>query len=751
MLIITVIILLLAATSSLEHNYLADYVKFNRIVLIIFFIGSYLAYNTLNVYALGGGFGIYGGVFKVTVLSQVFDIILFIIGGLVTILICFVPYNYKNYDYFKSKKFLVKENKEIFDELELNSSFLIKSNLNNYLLKKLINYYSNDYLLNKPKLYKILINIIQSIINILPNFKINTPFLIDNKLIYSKLEVKEYSLLLLYTVFGGSLLISSQNLISIYLSLELQSFTLYILSTSQIRSFKGTSGGLKYFLLGGLSSGFILLGCSLLYAYTGTLNIENIFIIYSDSLTNYFIDPCLLILFAGLLFKVSAAPFHHWAPDVYSDVPTYSTTWLIIIAKLSIFVLMLILIHNIHAGLNLNNLNLIEQNYSINIEEIKADSIYNSYINNNSYHLKENLNLDYLNINSLYMNNQIPFSFWNPSYSSLGLWTNLLTLSALFSLIIGTVLGIGQSRIKRLFAYSTITHVGFLLLALSLNSIVSIDAFIFYLIQYTITNLNLFFILVAWGYLYSRYYLNTDFIPLRFLNINPLSWKNIYVEPTLPDFFDSIKDKSIQSKYLELFNFEKNSRINTIHNYSLIQHELHYYDFKTEESNWLYTPVPFLTNFKSMHYTDPFLAFCLGVTIFSLTGIPPLIGFFAKQQVLLAALQIDYYFISIIAILTSVIGAAYYLRIIKFIYFYDDVFTPYYIANNSDSSNLFKSTSNIEFTLGSSNYDNSLPMLPSSNLSLIISLLTNISLFYILKPYILINIIYMITIPLFQT
>ena len=71
---------------------------------------------------------------------------------------------------------------------------------------------------------------------------------------------------------------------------------------------------------------FILLGCSLLYAYTGTLNMEHIFMIYSDNVSNYFIDPCLIILFAGLLFKVSAAPFQHQFPDVYSDVPTYSTT-----------------------------------------------------------------------------------------------------------------------------------------------------------------------------------------------------------------------------------------------------------------------------------------------------------------------------------------------------------------------------------------------------------------------------------------
>jgi NADH-ubiquinone oxidoreductase chain 2 len=158
-----------------------------------------------------------------------------------------------------------------------------------------------------------------------------------------------------------------------------------------------------------------------------------------------------------------------------------------------------------------------------------------------------------------------------------------------------------------------------------------------------------------------------------------------------------------------------------------------------------------------MHSSDPFLAFCLSVTIFSLAGIPPLIGFFAKQQVLLASMQLDYFFLSIVAIFTSVIGAAYYLRIIKFIYFYDDVFMPYYISNSHinknndidfDLSN--KSLKNVyyEDTTNKAHY---LPMLPSNNLSLVIALLTNISLFYILKPYVLINAIYMITIPLFQT
>jgi NADH:ubiquinone oxidoreductase subunit 2 (subunit N) len=618
MLIIAILILLLAATSSIErnYNYLADYVKFNRIVFIIFILGAYLAYNTLNVNAIGSGIGIYGGVFKITILSQVFDIFLFITGGIVTILTCFIPYNFKNYDDSKSMKFILGNNKE--NTVKWRTHYLFfKSNFKDYYYKNLLKYYPyNDYN-NKTNIYILFINGIKKFTESLPNIKIKTPYIVENKLNYSRLEVKEYSLLLLYTVLGGSLLISSQNLISLYLSLELQSFTLYVLSTSQIRSFKGTSGGLKYFLLGGLSSGFILLGCSLLYAYTGTLNLEHIFMIYSDSLSNYFIDPCLLVLFAGLLFKVSAAPFHNWAPDVYSDVPTYSTTWLIIIAKLSILILMLLLIHNIHSGLNLNDLNTLEQYYSLNTNKI------NDW--NNKDNLNKNNNLDFINIKDisfLYINKDIPFSFWNPSYSSLGLWTNVLTLSALFSLIIGTVLSLSQSRIKRLFAYSTIAHVGFLLLALSINSVTSLDAFIFYLIQYTITNLNLFFILIAWGYLYSRYYLEKDFLSLRYININPYSWKDIYIEPTLYDFFDSVKDKYDEwDRYISIFHPDKNIKVNTIYNYFLVHHNLHYYDFKPENNEWLYTPIPFLTNFKGMHFTDPFLAFCLSVTIFSLAGI----------------------------------------------------------------------------------------------------------------------------------
>jgi Proton-conducting membrane transporter len=610
MLIISLVILLLAVASSVDsnYNYIADYVKFNRIVFIIFILGAYLAYNSLDIEGIGSGLGIYGGVFKITILSQVFDIILFVTGAIVTILTCFAPYNFKNYDDSHIIEPLMSD-KDVYSN---ESTWYFKTYFKEYYYEKLVSFYPyNDS--NKEFSYLTpFIDVVKKLTNLLPNYKFNFPFLVHDRLDYPKLEVKEYSFLLLYTVLGGSLLISSQNLISLYLSLELQSFTLYILSASQIRSFRGTSGGLKYFLLGGLSSGFILLGCSLIYAYTGTLNIEHIFMIYSDSVTNYFLDPCLLILFSGLLFKVSAAPFHNWAPDVYSDVPTYSTTWLIIIAKVSVLILMLLLIHNIHSALNLNSLSSMEQYYSFNInKDIEDSSVNNS-----------NLDTQYLkSISSLFIDSNISFSFWNPSYSSLGLWTNVLTISAFFSLIIGTVLGISQSRIKRLFAYSTITHVGFLLLALSINSVASLDAFIFYLIQYTITNLNLFFILIAWGYLYSRYYLDKDFLPMRYLKLNPYTWKDIYIEPTLYDYAQFVKLK-IEEDSLPNYTIKnyKSIKVNTIYNHLVISGDTDYYDFNREDSEWLYTPVPFLTNFKGMHYSDPFLAFCLAVSIFSLAG-----------------------------------------------------------------------------------------------------------------------------------
>lgn len=133
----------------------------------------------------------------------------------------------------------------------------------------------------------------------------------------------EYPLIILFIVLGSLFLVSTSDLVSIFLSIELQSYGLYLLSTIYRNSESATSGGLMYFLLGGLSSCFILLSTSLLYANSGTTNLDNLYIISSISdiskdstshilswYSSYYIDISLLIMSVGFLFKVSAAPFH---------------------------------------------------------------------------------------------------------------------------------------------------------------------------------------------------------------------------------------------------------------------------------------------------------------------------------------------------------------------------------------------------------------------------------------------------------
>ena len=189
-----------------------------------------------------------------------------------------------------------------------------------------------------------------------------------------------------------------------------------------------------------------------------------------------------------------------------------------------------------------------------------------------------------------------------------------LLFSSLLSLIIGTVVGLTQSRIKRLFAFSTISHVGFILLGLSIHSVESTQAFMFYLIQYSISNLNAFIIILAIGYsLYSFVY----------------------------------KDKGLEDTELNKKDIEKNDNI--------------------IDAN--YSPIQLIDQLKGYYFINPLLAISLAITLFSFAGIPPLIGFFGKQMILSAAIDNGYIFMSLVAILTSVVSAVYYLSIIKEIFF----------------------------------------------------------------------------------
>jgi NADH-ubiquinone oxidoreductase chain 2 len=475
----------------------------------------------------------------------------------------------------------------------------------------------------------------------------------------------DYSIIVLFSTLGSCLLLSCSDLISMYLSIELQSFGLYILSTLYRDSESSTSAGLKYFLLGGLSSCIILFGSGLIYAYTGITNFESLYCLCSIYEFNYIIQGLslgLIFIFVGLLFKIAAAPLHNWSPDVYDDTPTIVTIWLTIIPKISILILILEIYTQI--GIIGEPLTLI-----VNMNG------YVEYLTTLNEISNLNINLDTINLNSII------------SYTSINVTNKLLILSSLFSLIIGTVVGLAQTKIKRLLAYSTISHIGFILLSLAINSEQSIDSLLFYIIQYSITNLNIFLIIIALSYI---------------INQNNIFNKDI-----------TLKD------------------------------------------------IKFISELKGLFFVNPVICFCLAVCLFSMAGIPPLIGFFSKQFVLYSAVQEGYYFISIVAILASVVSASYYLKIIKILHTSnnlenEDLNYPNEANTTTNSNSSLENSSNIISNTSLENKTNLYQEVESTNTELtnfhsyLISLLTLSILLFILKPNLILNSTLLLSLSIFN-
>jgi len=473
----------------------------------------------------------------------------------------------------------------------------------------------------------------------------------------------DYTLIVLFSTLGSSLLLSCSDLISMYLSIELQSFGLYILSTLYRDSESSTSAGLKYFLLGGLSSCIILFGSGLIYAYTGITNFESLYSLCSIYEFNYIIQGLslgLIFIFVGLLFKIAAAPLHNWSPDVYDDTPTIVTIWLTIIPKISILILILEIYTQI--GIIGEPLTLI-----VNM---------NGYVEY-FYALNEISNLN-INLDTINLNNII-------SYTSINVTNKLLILSSLFSLIIGTVVGLAQTKIKRLLAYSTISHIGFILLSLAINTEQSIDSLLFYIIQYTITNLNIFLIIIALSYI---------------INNNNIFNKDI-----------TMKD------------------------------------------------IKYISEFKGIFLVNPILSLCLSICLFSMAGIPPLIGFFSKQFVLYSAVQEGYYFISIVAILASVVSASYYLKIIKILYTSNNLENEDLNYPNEDHTTKNSSLENSSNIISNTSLENKINLyqeVESINTELtnfhsyLISLLTLSILLFIFKPNLILNSTLLLSLSIFN-
>ncbi len=581
MILISILIFIVAMALP-SFNRQVSPILLTRIATIILIYSGALAFNAFYIQSIGSGIGLYSGLFQVTTITQQLDIFLLFIGGLILI---------PRPSLIEQAPTYASEAKASKEGASSQSHF----NLTRMPVSEMA----------------------------------------------SGLGGK-YSLIILFSTLGSLLLISSSDLLSMYLSIELQSFGVYILATLFRDSKLATSAGLKYFLLGGLSSCLILLGAALVYSYTGLSHLESIYslisVLGSDSNNNTITQGLslgIILIMIGFLFKIAAAPLHNWAPDVYDDSPTIVTIWLTIMPKISILIFLL----------------------------------------------------------DLFIGSSIPLAESMSQIINGDLFKNLFLLSSLLSLVIGSVVGLAQSKIKRLLAYSTISHIGFILLALSINSEQSIESFIFYILQYSITNLNAFLIILALGYFMK----------------NSLSSRT---------------------------KIEKN----------------------IEESD-----IKYISEIKGQFLSNPLLSLGLTICLLSMAGTPPLMGFFSKQMVLYSAIQSGYYFISIIAIIVSVISASYYLKIVR------TLFTSPADINPADSIELLNENNVSDSVLFSrpsapsegKDNDSSYPAKKSVEFkdleygvssvhSYLISVLSLFILLFILKPSILLNSSQLLSLSLFQ-
>ena len=332
-----------------------------------------------------------------------------------------------------------------------------------------------------------------------------------------KIFLIEYPILILCSILGMMVMISSNDLIVFYVGLELQSLALYVLASFNRDQLKSSESGLKYFVLSALSSGLLLYGCSLIYGFSGSTNFN--IIAETINSTHYGLTLGIVFILVGLAFKISAVPFHMWAPDVYEGSPTSVTLFFAIVPK------------------------------------IAALTVF---------------------IRFLYV----------PFINMVDQWQTIIIFLSIASMIFGAVAAIGQNNLKRLVAYSSIGHIGYALAGLSVGSNEGIQSSVVYISIYIVMNLGLF--------------------------------SCLFMMRRNDQYFETIEDLSGLSK------------------------------------------------------NHPVISLSLLIILFSLAGIPPLAGFFAKFYIFKSVIEQSMYFLAIVGLLSTVIAAFYYLRIIKIIYFDDE-------------------------------------------------------------------------------
>jgi NADH-quinone oxidoreductase subunit N len=327
----------------------------------------------------------------------------------------------------------------------------------------------------------------------------------------------EYPVLIMFAGIGMMLMVSANNFLSLYMGLELQSLSLYVLAAFHRNSLKSSEAGIKYFVLGALSSGMLLFGISMIYGFTGSLDFGAVqTTLHTIKEVPPGVTVGMVFILAGIAFKISAAPFHMWTPDVYQGAPTGVTALFAIVPKIAAMGLLIRLLFEPFASI--------------------ADQ-----------------------------------------------WEQIIYFLSAASMIVGAFAALRQENIKRLMAYSSIGNMGYALVGLVAGSEAGVSAVILYMLLYMVMTAGVFTIILS----------------LR-------------------------RDGAAYEKISDL---------------------------------------------KGMSRHNPVLAYAMAILMFSMSGIPPMAGFFGKLLVFQAAVAAEHYTLAVLGVLSSVVAAYYYLRIIKVMFF----------------------------------------------------------------------------------
>ncbi len=326
----------------------------------------------------------------------------------------------------------------------------------------------------------------------------------------------EFMCLALFGTLGMMVMISAHHFLTLYLGLELMALSQYAMVALQRDSARATEAAMKYFVLGALSSGLLLYGMSMIYGATGSLELTRVAFSIEHGQAQHLLGVFgLVFVVAGVAFKLGAAPFHMWIPDVYHGAATPATLFVGAAPKIAAFAFVMRLLGNGLQGMTVD-------------------------------------------------------------------WQQMLVVLALASMAVGNIVAIAQANIKRMLAYSTISHMGFLVLGILAGNDNGYSSAMFYVLAYVLMTLGSFGMIML----------------------------------------------------LSRAGFEAEN----------------------------------LDDFKGLNRKSKWYAFMMLVLMFSLTGLPPTVGFFAKLAVLQAVLEAGYTWLVVVAVLLSVIGAFYYLRIVKLMY-----------------------------------------------------------------------------------